>query len=103
MANEILEEAPNRSPEQPGEAMQSRRGDVGRPTRPRGPAREIAVAVTLKLVALGVIYALFFSPSQRPAVDAERVRETVIGPVSTAPSSVPQSTSPQTPSDEVRP
>jgi len=83
--------------------MQSRRGDAGRPTRPRGPAREIAVAVTLKLVALGVIYALFFSPSQRPTIDAERVRETVIGPASAGTGSAPSSISLPTPSDEVRP
>lgn len=83
--------------------MQSRRGDAGRPTRPRGPAREIVVAVTLKLVALGVIYALFFSPSQRPTIDAERVRETVIGPASAGSSSLPQPSSPETASDEVRP
>ncbi len=83
--------------------MQSRRGDAGRPIRPRGPAREIVVAVTLKLVALGVIYALFFSPSQRPTVDAERVRETVIGPAAAGAAPASSSHSPQTPSDEVRP
>jgi hypothetical protein len=61
------------------------------------------VAVTLKLVALGVIYALFFSPSQRPTIDAERVRETLIGPASSGSTSVPPSASSQFTSDEVRP
>ena len=78
--------------------MQFRRSDARRPARLRGPGREIAVAVAVKLVALGVIYALFFSPAQRPAIDAERVFETLTGPVSAGPDSASHSIS-----DEVRP
>ena len=78
--------------------MPIRRNDARRPARLRGPGREIAVAVAVKLVALGVIYALFFGPSQRPTIDAERVFETLTGPAAVS----PDSTSPSV-TDEVRP
>lgn len=46
----------------------------------RGPAREIALVLAAKLLALGLIYFLFFSPSQRPDVGAEQVLDALTGP-----------------------
>jgi len=37
---------------------------------PRLQSREIVALVAIKLVALAAIYALFFGPAHRPAVDA---------------------------------
>ncbi len=40
-------------------------------------AREVAVALTVKAIALGALYVAFFGPWQRPEVTAETV-ETVL-------------------------
>jgi hypothetical protein len=78
--------------------MQIRRTDGRRQVWLRGPGREIALAVAVKLVALGVIYVLFFGPDQRPTIDADRVRDSVIGPVSASSDSTSLSVA-----DEVHP
>jgi hypothetical protein len=39
--------------------------------------------LAVKLLALGLIYALFFGPAQRPAMDAQRVLEALTGPFPT--------------------
>ena len=36
--------------------------------------RDIAAAVTLKIAALALLYALFFAPAQRVVVDAGRMQ-----------------------------
>jgi hypothetical protein len=56
------------------------------------------VAVTVKLIALAVIYVLFFSPARRPEIDADRVFETLVGPASS-----PSDSAPSSDSQEVRP
>ena len=89
-------DAPNRPRIVRGAAMLIRRADARQQVRLRGPGREIALAVVVKLVALGIIYALFFGPDQRPTIDADRVRDSLIGTAS------PSSKSPSA-ADEVRP
>jgi hypothetical protein len=71
--------------------MQFRAGDARPRVRLRGPGRDIAVAVAVKLVALAVIYALFFSPAQRPAIDAGRVLDALTGPAPSSSDSAPNS------------
>lgn len=41
-------------------------------------AREIGILLALKVVALVVIFFLFFAPSQRPRVDGGRVADRIL-------------------------
>ncbi len=47
-------------------------------------AREIAVVLALKVVALAALYVLFFGPSHRPDLTPEAVGDAVFGPVPAA-------------------
>jgi hypothetical protein len=54
----------------------STRAGVWRVTRERsakGYWREISAILVLKVVGIGVLYALFFAPADRPTVTAETV------------------------------
>ncbi len=62
-----------------GTAMTMRRLRLRHPL-----AREIAVVLALKVVALATLYFLFFGPSQRPDLTPEAVGDAVFGPVSAA-------------------
>jgi hypothetical protein len=48
------------------------------------PGRDIAIVVAAKTIALVLLYALFFGPAQRVAVDAESFEARLTAPEATA-------------------
>ena len=46
---------------------------VSRERATKGYWREISAVLVLKVVGIGVLYALFFAPADRPAITAETV------------------------------
>ena len=46
--------------------------------RPAGLSRDIAAVIAAKIVALALLYALFFGPAQRIAVDAASIEARLI-------------------------
>ena len=41
-------------------------------------SRELAVLISLKIVALAVLFFLFFGPTQRPKADAETISRALL-------------------------
>jgi hypothetical protein len=55
----------------------------------RGRLRwEILGVLTVKVLGLGVLHALFFAPSERPVVTAQSISQYLIAPSSQAPGAV---------------
>jgi hypothetical protein len=67
--------------------MSRRDAPTSPPPRPQGAwgllRRHLAVLIALKLALITLLYALFFNPARRPAIDAEAVgRQLQSSPVS---------------------